>query len=80
MCLLGGVAWASRACVPLASLICVSPRPYDMRDGAIFPVSIVLSRSFLFVDDGVGERVFVVDGIVLENRGSDNPNIVAVIG
>lgn len=43
-------------------------------------VSAVLSRSCLLVDDGVGERVIVVDGVVLENRGSDNPNIIAVVG
>lgn len=44
-----------------------------------FPCRLFFSRVFLLVDDGVGERVFVVDGVVLENRGSDNPNIVAVV-
>lgn len=62
------------------SSIRISPRPYDMRGGAILlPVSVVLSRSFLLVDDGVGERVIVVDSVVLEDRGGDNPNIVVVI-
>ena len=68
------LAWASR----LFS-IRISPRPYDMRDGAIFPVAVVLSYSFLLVDDGVGERVFIADGVMLEAKGSENPNIVAVV-
>lgn len=39
-----------------------------------------LSRSCLLVDDGIGERAFIVDDIVLVGGRSDNPNIVAVVG
>lgn len=48
--------------------------------GDIFPVSVVFPYLLLLVDDGVGERVIVVDGVVLEDRGGDNPNIGVIVG
>lgn len=55
------------------------PVPHIEERGDISRFS-CLSRSCLLVDDGIGERAFIVDDIVLVGGGSDNPNIVAVVG
>ena len=77
-CLAAGVGRLV-SCVLLLLDTHIAPSLRHEGQGDIFPVSVVLSYSFLLVDDGVGERVFVADGVMFEAKGSENPNLVAVV-